>query len=230
MRVKDDPHATEEQLRHLAERDPVGALSNPNCPPALWWKLAQKNPLEAMESASFPLMTLEDPARWQAMEQDHLHAWIDLGVQRNYLPEGHKRLFVADCLLHVLPIFQRAFPDDTRPRSLIQAAISLAQGRIDLSQLHEAYPAATVFAKEIRNNSPFYGKDGFTWAATTNIAEGLEFLVSPPDKLHYALGRCAYAVVTHKEYSPEVLQERLWQWRRLLSYIKAAPDLPIFLE
>jgi hypothetical protein len=41
------------------------------------------------------------------------------------------RLFAADCAEDVLPIFEREYPDDDRPRKAIEAARAYARGEID---------------------------------------------------------------------------------------------------
>jgi hypothetical protein len=41
------------------------------------------------------------------------------------------RLFAADCAEMVLPIFEKDYPDDDRPRKAIQAARDYANGLID---------------------------------------------------------------------------------------------------
>ena len=52
------------------------------------------------------------------------------------------RLFAADCAEHVLPIFQKHFPDDMRPALAIAAARSFEDGRITRDELAAAWAAA----------------------------------------------------------------------------------------
>lgn len=60
------------------------------------------------------------------------------------------RLFAADCAEHVLPIFEKKYPTDNRPRKAIQAARDYANGLIDAKELEAAWEAALVAAWEAR--------------------------------------------------------------------------------
>ncbi len=48
------------------------------------------------------------------------------------------RLFAADCAEHVLPIFEKQYPAEQRPRLCISAARDFANGKITRSQLDAA--------------------------------------------------------------------------------------------
>jgi hypothetical protein len=52
------------------------------------------------------------------------------------------RLFAADCAERALPIFERAYPGDDRPRKAIAAARAFARGEIDSAALSAARRAA----------------------------------------------------------------------------------------
>ena len=54
------------------------------------------------------------------------------------------RLFAADCAEMVLPIYEKDYPDDKRPRLAIQAARDYANGLITLEQLTSASDAAAA--------------------------------------------------------------------------------------
>ena len=56
--------------------------------------------------------------------------------------EKTARLFAADCAEHVLPIFEKTFPDDKRPREAIQAARDFANGKISVAAWAAARAAA----------------------------------------------------------------------------------------
>ena len=51
-------------------------------------------------------------------------------------------LFAADCAEHVLPIFEKQYPDDKRPRKAIEAARAYARGDIDAAAGDAARDAA----------------------------------------------------------------------------------------
>jgi hypothetical protein len=52
------------------------------------------------------------------------------------------RLFAADCAELVLPIYEKRYPDDSRPRMAIQAARDYANGLITLEEVAAAGAAA----------------------------------------------------------------------------------------
>ena len=56
--------------------------------------------------------------------------------------EKNLRLFAADCAEHVLPIFEKKYPKDNRPRLAIQAARAFAEGKISANAMLEARSAA----------------------------------------------------------------------------------------
>ena len=61
--------------------------------------------------------------------------------------ERELRLFAADCAEHVLWIYERDYPDDSRPRDAIQAARDYADGRIDAAARDAAWAAARAAAR-----------------------------------------------------------------------------------
>ena len=52
------------------------------------------------------------------------------------------RLFACDCATHVLPIFEKRYPDDKRPRECIEIAHRFALGEADCEELAAARDAA----------------------------------------------------------------------------------------
>ena len=57
------------------------------------------------------------------------------------------RLFEADCAERVLPIFEREYPTDDRPRKAIAAARAFARGEIDAAARDAAGAAAWAAAR-----------------------------------------------------------------------------------
>lgn len=105
--------------------------------------------------------------------QPYLFAWIDDGVSdelyevepgRTGIGEPEKllstrlrlihhvgtltppllRRIAADCAERVLPIFERAYPNDDRPRRAIAVARAVADGAASSDDLHDAWAAALV--------------------------------------------------------------------------------------
>ena len=61
------------------------------------------------------------------------------------------RLFAADCAELVLPIFEKDYPKDNRPRKAIQAARDYANGLIGAEELNAAASAALHAASAARD-------------------------------------------------------------------------------
>ena len=57
------------------------------------------------------------------------------------------RLFACDCAEHVLPIFEKQYPDDKRPRSAIETARKFALGTATQDELDAAWGAAWAAAR-----------------------------------------------------------------------------------
>ena len=99
------------------------------------------------------------------------------------------RLFAADCAENVLHIFEAKFPDDDRPRTVIQAARAFARGEIGLREMQRAADAA--YAATYAADAAAYATDATHAAAHAADA--------------------AYAA-THAA-------ERKWQTERLREYL-----------
>jgi len=64
------------------------------------------------------------------------------------LDDGPLRLLAADWAEHVLPLFEKAYPGDKRPRQAIRAARDFVAGKITAKQLEQAQAAAQEAAWE----------------------------------------------------------------------------------
>jgi hypothetical protein len=56
--------------------------------------------------------------------------------------------WAADCAERVLPYFEKAFPDDDRPRKAVEAARAWARGEIRVSEARTAALAAHAAARD----------------------------------------------------------------------------------
>ena len=81
--------------------------------------------------------------------------------------EKFSRLLAADFAEHVLPIFEKEYPNDDRPRRAIQAARDYAEGKIDIYQLDDAAEAAWEAAFEAQRAAPdaAWAAEAVGWAA-----------------------------------------------------------------
>ena len=78
------------------------------------------------------------------------------------------RLFAADCAEHVLPIFERAYPTDDRPRKAIEAARAYARGEISAAARDAAGGAAWAAAGAVAGAAGAVA--GAAWAAAGDAA------------------------------------------------------------
>ncbi len=70
------------------------------------------------------------------------------------VPESQKkardkiaRLFACDCAEHALPIYEKAFPDDKKPRETIKIARAFANGNASIKELVSAWDSAREAAR-----------------------------------------------------------------------------------
>jgi len=78
--------------------------------------------------------------------------------------ERNARLLAADCVEAVLPIYEKHYPDDKRPRLAIQAARDYADGKIDdaawTAARDAAWDAAWTAARERQTERLFAYLEG----------------------------------------------------------------------
>jgi hypothetical protein len=77
------------------------------------------------------------------------------------------RLFAADCAELVLPIYEKLYPDDNRPRLAIQAARDYANGLITMEELDAASDAARAAWAAARG---VWAASDAAWAAASAAA------------------------------------------------------------
>jgi hypothetical protein len=76
------------------------------------------------------------------------------------------RLFAADCAELVLPIYEKHYPDDKRPRLAIQAARDYANGLITMEELEAARDAA----RDAATDAAWYAAREAAWCAARAAA------------------------------------------------------------
>jgi hypothetical protein len=87
-----------------------------------------------------PKATVADNGNKIAVSRARLVSRVDAWNERT------QRLFAAACAEHVLPIFEKRYPDDDRPRRAIETARLFADGRATAEELENAYAAAAYAA------------------------------------------------------------------------------------
>jgi hypothetical protein len=108
------------------------------------------------------------------------------------------RLFAADCAEHVLPIWEKRYAHDTRPRAAIEAARQFAYGGIDSAACSAAYDAADAAADAAS------GADAYTAACSAAYA---------------AACSATYNAARAATYAALEDAEREWQTARLFNYL-----------
>lgn len=103
-----------------------------------------------------------------------------------------QRLFAADCAEHVLPIFEKRYPADTRPREAIAVARRFANGEATREELGAEFLAANA-------------------AAAANAAY---------DTAAYAAKYAANAANAADAAANAAANERKWQSQRLATYLE----------
>ncbi len=196
--ILSDPQASEEEVESL---DFLEQLAHPNCPPGRWWCLARYHPSEAMDSVLYPVLTLEEPARWREdVEKANVKQWITDALPT--LSAKDLRLWAADCAAHVLPIFETPRIDDWRPRRATEAARLFANGKLSVQEVLDASDEAAgcVDAPNDQRHVSYAAAN----AAYITLNHPTEFAQAASDAAAYAM--------------TDASEERHWQWKRLQAY------------
>ena len=84
--------------------------------------------------------------------------------------ERTARLFACDCADHVLPIYEKAYPNDTRVRDCIAVVRRYADGAATESELATAaaHAYAAAYAAAHATDAAAYATDAAAYAAATN--------------------------------------------------------------
>lgn len=144
------------------------------------------------------------------------------------------RLFAADCAEHVLPIFEKKYPEDDRPRKAIQAARDYENGLIDKNELAAAGCAAAYAANAagyVANAAGYaaaYAANAAAYAAAAGaaayaadsayaVAYGAGYVANAAgDAAGDAAGNAAAAAGAAARAA-----ERKWQTEKLFEYLEA---------
>ena len=82
-----------------------------------------------------------DSEAWAKLQRPDWMLWLakNRGVK---LDESKLRLFGCDCAEQVLPLFERDYPEDKRPRMAIEMARRVANGKATREEVDAAWAAA----------------------------------------------------------------------------------------
>jgi len=205
--IRTDPLATASELQRLAEKAPELALEHPNCPQALWWRLASMYPLAALRGPVGALFLLEEPDRWAELELRCAKRWVRNLC--NALMSQDKIAFAVDCAAHVLPLFASKYPSDQRLRQ----AIAVARRHTDYRALNladDAVSAAIQQAKRDRAGAAHQAAEAVQCALRDDMRGAINYAYTAAYN-----GGCGTADKDACEAN-----ECLWQWHRLVGYLR----------
>ena len=109
-------------------------------------------------------------------------------------------LYIADVAEHVLPLWEKKHPTDTRPRAAIDAIRKYVRGEISREELNAAYAAA--------------------YAAATAAATAAYAAAYATDAAAYAADAATAATAADAAYAAARKAERDWQAERLRFYLE----------
>ncbi len=115
------------------------------------------------------------------------------------------KLWGADCAAHVLPIFEREMPGDTRPREAIEAARGFARGTVS--------DAALAAARDATMDATMDATRAAAWAATMDATMDATWDAT------WAAARAAAWVATRAAASDAEDAEKAWQLDRLCCWM-----------
>jgi hypothetical protein len=123
-------------------------------------------------------------------------------------------LWAADCAEHVLHLFERARPDDGRPRHAIAMAKAWTRGEVTMTEARTAAGHANAAARDLRGGPRFAAYAAAQAAAVAHVAA-------------HELGAAAYAIKAVRAAAADGEAERAgrlecrWQRDQLPKPIRA---------
>jgi len=208
------------------ERSLEEQINDPNCDIEVWWGIARANPIEAQASILYPILTLEDPARWITMEEEQARYWMRDALRRLSAPL--LRLFAADCAAHVLSIWEKQGYDDPRPRQAI--AVSRAHARNQAAD-YDLQVAHTAVSRAV-HDSPYVSFRDNAFLAAYHAGEAAEAAARVTAVMLYVASDAARAAQKavyeeskkhtqdSKKFGEAETAELTWQWRRIVEYLR----------
>jgi hypothetical protein len=131
---------------------------------------------------------------------------------KKYSKEDHRLLasWAADCAEHVLPFFEKAYPNDDRPRKAIETCRTWVRTDVfKMSEIREASLAAHAAAREAKENQAacFAARAAGQGVATAHVPQHAF------GSAYYTLKAVAAADPANAE--EKLAEERSWQSQQL---------------
>src|SRR6185437_8089486 len=128
--------------------------------------------------------------------------------------------WAAHCARHVLPMFEKAYPTDDRPRQAIEACRTWVRtGVFKMAEIRRASLSAHAAARAARSNGPacFAARAAGHSVATAHVPQ------HAMGSAYYALKAVAAAKMQAgaAPVAAAVARERAWQARRLAPHLRA---------
>jgi len=130
-------------------------------------------------------------------------------AQKTKLNKQDHRLLVlwaADCAEHVLPYFEKEYPEDNRPRKAIEAGRAWVRDEIPFSEVRVAALAAHAAAREADHT------------ATRAAARAAGHAAATAHVASHAPHAADYAVTAAE--ATDVAKEREWQYQHLPEHLR----------
>jgi hypothetical protein len=129
--------------------------------------------------------------------------------------EDHRRLaeWAALCAEHVLPLFEQARPDDTRPRDAIDIGRAWARGEVPMREAHRTAFVANAAGRGLPDPARFAALAAGQAVAVAHVAA-------------HDLGAAAYAIRAAAAAAPageaesSRVREREWQRERIPAEVR----------
>ncbi len=144
--------------------------------------------------------------------------------------ERTARLFAADCAYRVLPIFEKRYPNDNRPRKAIQAARDFANGLVTAAASDAAWDAAWDAASDAARAAAEYAARAAARAAAEYAARAAARATAEYAARAAARAAAEYAASDAERdaaWDAASDAERKWQTERLFYWLGGGQDGPI---
>ena len=107
-----------------------------------------------------------DSQAWRELHRSDWMIWLaeKRGIW-NKLDPTKLRLFACDCAEQALPIYEKDYPDDKRPRKAVETARLFAEGKATQEELAAARYAAKAAARYAAKAAARYAAGAADWAA-----------------------------------------------------------------
>ena len=137
--------------------------------------------------------------------------------------ERTARLFACDCAERVLPIFEKAYPADKRPRQCIETARKFANGKATQEQLNAARDAAWAAAWDAAGDAAWAAAGAAARAAAWDAAWAAAWAAAGDAAgaaARAAAWAAAGAAAGAAARAAARAAERKWQTKQLLKLLK----------